>query len=94
MELPVTLQNKIDVWRSNGRVFRENDELFNEESWIQVFLGQDIVPQSYDPLVAIKSDPQIEQFLGNISATIERCLDVMPTHDDYVRKYCPAEPVA
>jgi tryptophan halogenase len=94
MELPVSLQNKIDVWRSNGRVFRENDELFNEESWIQVFLGQDIVPESYDPLVAIKSDPQIEQFLGNISATIDRCLDVMPTHDDYVRKYCPAEPVA
>ncbi len=34
MELPKTLQNKIDVWRSNGRIFRENDELFSEESWI------------------------------------------------------------
>ncbi len=33
---------------------------------------------SYDPLVAIKSDPQIEQFLGNIAATIARCVDVMP----------------
>jgi len=94
MELPRTLQDKIDVWRSNGRIFRENDELFAEESWIQVFIGQDIMPKSYDPLVGIKSDPQIEQYLGNIAATIQRCVDVMPGHDEYVRKFCPAEPIA
>ena len=93
MDLPATLQNKIDVWRSNGRVFRENEELFAEESWIQAFIGQDIIPRSYDPLVCIKSDPQIEQFLGNIAATIKRCVDVMPSHDEYVRKYCPADPI-
>ena len=84
MELPETLTNKIDVWRSNGRIFREDDELFGEESWIQVFLGQGIVPRGYDPLVAIKSDAQIEQFLGNIATTIDRCISVMPSHDEYV----------
>jgi tryptophan halogenase len=94
MELPATLVDKIEVWRSNGRVFRENDELFGEESWIQVFIGQGIIPESYDPLVALKSDPQIEQFLGNIVATIQRCVDVMPTHAEYVRKYCQAEEMA
>ena len=51
MELPATLQRKIDLWCSNGRIFREDDELFSEESWIQVFLGQGIVPRGYDPLV-------------------------------------------
>jgi tryptophan halogenase len=94
MELPATLQRKIDLWRSNGRIFREDEELFSEESWIQVFLGQNIVPRSYDPLVEIKSDPQIEQFLGNIAATIDRCVQVMPSHAGYVSKFCPAEPVA
>jgi tryptophan halogenase len=94
MELPATLQRKIDLWRSNGRIFREDDELFSEESWIQVFLGHGIVPRSYDPLVTIKSDPQIEQFLGNIAATIQRCIDVMPEHTGYIAKYCPAEPIA
>lgn len=93
MELPSTLQRKIDLWRSNGRVFREDEELFSEESWIQVFLGQDIIPRSYDPLVRIKSDPQIEQYLGNIAATIQRCVQVMPGHNEYVKKFCPAEPV-
>ncbi len=94
MELPATLQRKIDLWRSNGRIFREDEELFSEESWIQVFLGQGVVPRSHDPLVGIKSDPQIEQFLGNIASTIDRCVQVMPDHAEYVRKYCQAEPVA
>jgi tryptophan halogenase len=94
MELPATLQRKIDLWCSNGRIFREDEELFSEESWIQVFLGQGLVPRSYDPLVAIKSDPQIEQFLGNIAATIARCVSVMPQHDEYIAKYCPADPIA
>jgi len=94
VELPATLQRKIDLWRSNGRIFREDDELFSEESWIQVFIGQGIMPKSYDPLVAIKSDAQIEQFLGNIASTIDRCVEVMPAHDEYVAQYCPAEPVA
>jgi tryptophan halogenase len=91
MELPDTLQRKIDLWCSNGRIFRENEELFSEESWIQVFLGQGLVPRTYDPLVEIKSDAQIEQFLGNIAATIERCVDVMPPHDAYVEKFCAAK---
>ena len=94
MELPESLQRRVDLWCSNGRVFRENEELFAEESWIEVFLGQGVVPRSHDPLVAIKSDPEIEQYLGNIAATIRRCIDVMPVHEDYVRKYCPADPVA
>ena len=94
MELPVTLQRKIDLWRSNGRIFREDDELFTEESWIQVLIGQGIMPRSHDPLTAIKSDAQIDQFLGNIAATIGRCVDVMPAHDDYLRKYCPAVALA
>jgi len=93
MELPETLQRKIDLWRSNGRVFRENEELFTEDSWIQVFIGHGILPRGHDPLVAIKSDVQIEQFLGNIETTIARCVSVLPEHAEYIRKYCPADPI-
>ena len=90
MEVPETLQRKVDLWMANGRIFREDEELFAEESWIQVFLGQGWVPRGYDPLVDIKSDAQIAQYLGNISAVIGKCVKVMPSHADYVAKTCPA----
>ncbi len=91
MEVPDTLQRKIDLWMSNGRIFREDEELFAEESWIQVFIGQNLIPRGYDPLVAIKSDAQIAQHLGNITAVIGKCVKVMPTHAEYVSKTCLAE---
>jgi tryptophan 7-halogenase len=90
MEVPATLQRKIDLFAANGRVFREDDELFTEESWIQVFLGQGVVPRGYDPLVDIKSEEQVAQFLGNIETVIRKCVAVMPTHADYVAKTCLA----
>jgi tryptophan halogenase len=89
--LPATLKRKIELWRSNGRIFREDEELFSEESWIQVFIGQGVIPRDHDPLVELKSDPQIAKYLGNIALTIRKCVDVMPPHDDFIDKYCKAE---
>jgi tryptophan halogenase len=94
MEVPATLQRKIDLFRANGRIFREDEELFGEESWIQVLLGQGIIPQGYDPLVDVKSEPQIVQYLGNIEKVIGKCVDVMPSHADFVAQYCNAKAAA
>ena len=90
MEVPDTLRRKIDLFAANGRVFREDDELFTEESWIQVFLGQGVIPRGYDPLVDIKSDAQVSQFLGNVENVIAKCVAVMPTHSDFVARTCQA----
>ncbi len=90
MEVPETLQRKIDLFAANGRIFREDEELFGEESWIQVFLGQGIVPRSYDPLVDMKSGPQIVQFMGDIESVIAKCVKVMPSHAAFVEKFCDA----
>lgn len=91
MVVPATLERKIDLFRANGRIFREDEELFSEESWIQVMLGQGIIPKGYDPLVDVKSEPQIVQYLGNIENVIGKCVAVMPSHADFVEKYCKAE---
>jgi len=91
MDVPETLQRKIDLWMANARIFREDEELFAEESWIQVFLGQGMIPRAYDPLVNIKSEAQIAQYLGNIQAVIGKCVKVMPSHAEFVAKTCPAE---
>ncbi|PMX76815.1 tryptophan halogenase, partial [Pseudomonas sp. MPR-R2A2] len=40
MAIPDTLREKLDLFGATGQVFRFNEELFAEESWIQVLLGQ------------------------------------------------------
>ena len=90
MDVPATLQRKMDLFSANGRIFREDDELFSEESWIQVFIGQGLIPAAYDPMVDIQSEEQIGTFLSNIESVIGKCVDVMPSHDEFVAKNCPA----
>ena len=50
MDVPGSLAHKIELFREIGRVFRKNEELFVENSWVQVMMGQGIVPQSYHPV--------------------------------------------
>ncbi len=90
MAVPDSLQHKIDLWLANGRIFREDEELFAEESWIQVFIGQGLIPRGYDPQVDLKSDTQLLQYLANIAGVIGKCVKVMPTHAEYIAKTCPA----
>jgi tryptophan halogenase len=93
MEIPESLQHRIDLYASNGRVFREGSELFTELSWVQVMNGQGIRPQGYHPLVDLRSEDEITAFLGDIQAVIKKCVDVMPTHAEYITKHCAAKAV-
>ncbi|WP_369622439.1 tryptophan 7-halogenase, partial [Pseudoalteromonas distincta] len=40
MAIPDSLAQKIALFRETGRVFRRNEELFAENSWVQVMMGQ------------------------------------------------------
>ncbi|MEQ8936058.1 MAG: tryptophan 7-halogenase, partial [Amphiplicatus sp.] len=90
MEIPATLQAKIDIFRSSGRIFREHEELFTELSWLQVLLGQNIDPQGYHPAAEALTDAQLDEFLGNIRTIIGRTVAQLPSQADFIEKYCAA----
>jgi hypothetical protein len=50
MEIPDTLAEKIELWCGKARLFREQYDLFTDDSWIAALLGQRKFPQSHDPL--------------------------------------------
>ncbi len=88
MEIPASLQQKLDIWKAHGRVFRESTELFSEISWLEVLLGQRVYPRSYNPLVDAMSDDKVREFLDRVEGTIERCVQHMPLHRQYVQDQC------
>ena len=45
MEVPESLQHRIELFKQSGRVFKVPTELFGENSWIQVMLGQGLIPE-------------------------------------------------
>ena len=91
MPIPDTLQHKLDLFRSNGRIYREHEELFTEVSWMQVLLGQGVLPHAYHPMVDLMPEAEIRKFVANVKQVLERSADAMPAHGDFIAKHCAAE---
>jgi tryptophan halogenase len=79
-----TLLEKIDLFRSHGRILREDAELFPIMSWLSVMIGQNIVPRSYDPLVDSLDPHKIHNKLEELRTGIERSVAAMPAHWDFL----------
>jgi len=90
MPVPDTLQHKIDLFRSNGRVQRDGLELFAESSWLQVMIGQGVVPRAYHPFADLRPEAEVDAYVRHIAEVIAKCVRVMPTQADFIAANCAA----
>lgn len=94
MEIPDSLTQKIELFRETGRVFRKNEELFAENSWIQVMMGQGIMPRAYHPVATKLSSDELDQLLVGLRDSVSKTVATLPEHHAYVARYCGARDVA
>lgn len=90
MEVPESLQKKIDLFKVNGQLFRFNNELFNEVSWVEVMLGQRLIPEGYHPLVDAMSEEEFEKNMAHVKRVIDTAVDYMPSHAEFINQFCKA----
>ncbi len=50
MEIPKSLQDRIDLFVQSAQVYKTDQELFGEASWLQVMIGQGLMPKEYHPI--------------------------------------------
>ena len=84
MALPDSLQARLELWRSRGRIVREGDELFTEVGWLQVLVGQGIAASGYHALADVPGEQQVANHLAGVAAVMRKCVDVMPAHGAYI----------
>jgi tryptophan halogenase len=84
MELPDTLAEKIALFREAGLFMREEDELFLDDSWGQVMIGQGIMPESWSPLADNVPGEDIGPFLDSLSKSYRVKAESLPTHREFV----------
>lgn len=90
MDIPEPLRERLDLWRVAGRFFKTGEELFADESWIQVLIGQGLIPAGYDPFVDLRAEGEIVKYLNDISGVIGKCVAAMPSHEQYIEATCKA----
>ena len=91
MPIPDSLKQRIDLFRGTGRIYIGAEELFRVDSWTQVMIGQGIVPKQYHPVVNDLTPDELRRFMNGYRASIEKMVEKLPMHHEFLSKYCPTE---
>lgn len=94
MPIPESLQYKIDHFRSHGLLVSDERELFNNPSWIAVYLGQGIVPEHAPALAAMREGVPVAERLASIRRAMDEAVAAMPSHAEFIARHCAAPPLA
>ena len=91
MQIPEQLADNIGLFRDSGRFFRNAEEMFAITSWVQVMLGQHILPRDYHPAVDLIPEEEVVKLVASVRNVIARCVEAMPRHEQFLARYCPAQ---
>ena len=94
MSIPDELRAKIELFRETGRFYRNADEMFGLTSWVQVMVGQGVVPSGYHPLVDSVADAELAQLGESVRQVVASCVAAMPSHEQFIDRYCKAQVAA
>ncbi|MGB5077131.1 MAG: tryptophan halogenase family protein [Sphingorhabdus sp.] len=89
MEIPDTLQSKIDHFRQYGRHIARDMDLFGAPSWLAVHIGQGNVPERVDPLFDFRGIDGRE-WLGKLRSAMIAEAARLPSHQQFIDQHCRA----
>lgn len=90
MEIPEPLAETIRLFRDSGRFFRNAEEMFALTSWVEVMIGQGILPRAWHPAVDQTPDAELKQLMDDVQRVIAACVEAMPTHQQFIARCCAA----
>lgn len=84
---PEQLQTRLDQFKSRGRFVEFGNELFEQQSWIEMMMGFGITPGRYDPSTEYLNMRQLAPVLKKMVDGFTLAIEAMPDHADYVAAF-------
>jgi tryptophan halogenase len=91
MEIPESLRRRVELFKDGGYAFQAEGELFRVDSWVQVLLGQGIIPKHYHPAARTMSDAELGQALNGLRATVSQAVAKLPSQQQFIDSYCKTQ---
>ncbi|QZD90120.1 tryptophan 7-halogenase [Qipengyuania aurantiaca] len=92
MALPETLVAKIASWKAAGLIHREHEELFTDVGWLQVFAGQGVEAEGYNPMADALTDDELRALLDGTEHALVEEVKAMPRHLDFLQQFIRPAP--
>lgn len=83
-EIPSSLQKKIELFQARGYFLKYRWEMFHPASWLAIYEGFDMLPDSYDPGVDAFDQGYIEQSLTAMHKSLCEAVDAAPPHQQFL----------
>lgn len=87
MELPDSLQEKLEIFKERGEIVINKYDMFRETSWFAVLMGQGFEPEGYHPVADSISEEQLHMRLTHIRNAVAKRVSTLPKHGDFVKKH-------
>jgi tryptophan 7-halogenase len=88
MAVPDTLTERIELFRSKGRIVRYQEELFSLDSWLAVLIGQGIMPEGHDPIADSIPPQELRGQMSALRMSLRRAVETLPGHRDFIARCC------
>ena len=85
MAIPDTLTDRIELFRVNGHVYQDSHDLFRIDSWVQVMLGQGLLPTYHHQAAGMVPRDKLQESLASLSTNISAAVARLPLHSDFLR---------
>jgi tryptophan halogenase len=91
MQVPDSLVHRMAMFRENGYAWPDDVSLFRVDSWVQVMLGQGLMPKQHHGAGRVLPVDGLKQQLMALRNMIDNTVAQMPVHGDFILTYCPAQ---
>ncbi|HTF96196.1 MAG TPA: tryptophan halogenase family protein [Cellvibrio sp.] len=88
MDIPESLQEKIELFSARGQLFHHPENLFGADSWYSILEGMNIRPCKHHPLVDVLDRQKLSLSLNQGASAIYDSVLKLPTHGEFIALNC------
>ena len=84
MSIPDSLATRLEIFRTRGEAMIVHHELFKEQSWFAVLVGQGLMPVDYHPVADLLSEDELKLRLAKIRTGVQDRVAGLPSHQKFL----------
>ncbi|MFQ3196456.1 MAG: tryptophan halogenase [Paraglaciecola sp.] len=91
MTIPDSLTHRMAIFRENGYAWPDDVALFRVDSWVQVMMGQGLIPKQHHGGSRVLPTEGLKEQMLALTNMINSSVAQLPEHADFIKTYCPSK---
>lgn len=91
MDIPESLSHRMKMFHENGYAWPDDVSLFRVDSWVQVMMGQGLMPKQHHGAARVLPVAHLKEQMAALKSMIDKSVSQLPEHSEFINAYCPCQ---